>query len=501
MEAMTMHRTKLTLHSQFQVGRVDPRIFGGFLEHMGRAVYQGVYEPESKHADEDGFRQDVLSALRRLQMTTMRYPGGNFASGYHWMDGIGPKSARPVVRELAWQSIEPNQVGTDEYISLCKKMGWAPMLTVNLGTGTPEEARDWLEYCNAPAGTRYSNLRRENGSPDPHDVKLWCLGNEMDGPWQLGHVPADQYAIRAQQAAMMMKNVDPSIELVVCGSCSVDLPTYIDWDRQVLEYIGNFADYISLHRYVGNRSGDTADFLAVTNSIDKQIEEMDAVCRFVQAKSRSSKRAYLCFDEWNVWYKNMEMDGRGKFAPHLIEEIYNLEDALVVAGFLNSFIRHADAVKIANIAQIVNIIAPLQTRGDDLLVQTIFHPFEMYSRRREGTSLRVISDGPEYTSASHGTTSVVDASAILNGDSLHVFATNRSLDQSVRVEVNLADGQIITLDNGELLTGPSADAANTFEHPETIRPQAFTAVEITDGQATFDLPPLSLAALTLRCDL
>jgi alpha-N-arabinofuranosidase len=493
-----MQTTKLTLHSQFQIGRVDPRIFGGFLEHMGRAVYEGVYEPESPYADEDGFRQDVLSALRRLQMTTMRYPGGNFASGYHWMDGIGPKSARPVVRELAWQSIEPNQFGTEEYIRLCGKMGWTPMLTVNLGTGTPEEARNWVEYCNAPAGTRYSNLRSENGSPDPHAVKLWCLGNEMDGPWQLGHVPAGQYAIRAQQAAKMMKDIDPSIELVLCGSCSIDLPTYMVWDRQVLEYLGNLADYISLHRYVGNRSGNTADFLAVTNSINRQIEEMDSVCRFVQAKSRSSRRSYLCFDEWNVWYKNMETDGRGKFAPHLIEEIYNLEDALVVAGFLNSFIRHADVVKIANIAQIVNIIAPLQTRGNDLLVQTIFYPFEMYSRRKEGTSLSVRTEGPEYSSPSHGITSIIDSSAILNGEHLHVFATNRSLDESARVELNLADGQINALMNGDLLTGPAPDAANTFEHPETIRPQTITALEIVDGHASFELPPLSLAALTLR---
>ena len=493
-----METTKLTIHSQFQIGRVDPRIFGGFLEHMGRAVYQGIYEPESPHADEDGFRQDVLSALRRLQMTTMRYPGGNFASGYHWMDGIGPKSARPVVRELAWQSIETNQFGTEEYIRLCRKMGWTPMLTVNLGTGTPEEARNWVEYCNAPAGTRYANLRAENGSPEPHAVKLWCLGNEMDGPWQLGHVPAEQYAIRAQQAAKMMKDVDPSIELILGGSCGVGMKTYMEWDQVVLEHVGTAAEYISLHRYVDNKSGNTADFLAVTNSIDRQIEEMDAACRFVQAKNHGQTRPYLCFDEWNVWYKNTEMNGEGKFAPHLIEEIYNLEDALVVAGFLNSFIRHADVLKIANIAQIVNVIAPLQTRGNDMLVQTIFHPFEMYARRREGISLRVITDGPEYSSPSHGTVTVLDSSAILNGDHLHVFATNRSLDQSARVEIDLADGQITSLENGELLTGPTPDAANTFEHPETIRPQTFTAVEIVNGRAVFELPPLSLAALTLQ---
>jgi len=276
------------------------------------------------------------------------------------------------------------------------------MLTVNLGSGTPEEARNWVEYCNCPPGTRYADMRVANGSKEPHSVKLWCLGNEMDGHWQLGHVPADQYAIRAQQAGKMMKDTDKSIELVACGSCSPLMPTYMDWDRQVLEYLGDLTDYISLHRYVGNRHADTPDYLAVTNSVDRQIEDMDAVCRFVQAKNRSKKRAYLCFDEWNIWYKNMQMNGEGKFAPHLIEEEYNLEDALVVAGFLQSFIRHADVVKIANIAQIVNVIAPVLTRGDEMLIQSIFYPFEMVSRRRDGVALRVIVDGPIYESTRHG---------------------------------------------------------------------------------------------------
>jgi alpha-N-arabinofuranosidase len=341
-------------------------------------------------------------------------------------------------------------------------------------------------------------MRAANGSSAPYEVKLWCLGNEMDGPWQLGHVPADQYAIRAQQAAQMMKGVDPSIELVVCGSCSTELKTYMDWDRQVLEHIGPLADYISLHRYVGHKSGDTEDYLAVTASIDRQIEEMDAVCRFVQARSRSHVRPYLCFDEWNIWYKNMQMDGEGKFAPHLIEEIYNLEDALVAAGFLNSFIRHADSVKIANIAQIVNVIAPLQTRGDDLLVQTIFYPFEMYSRRRKGIALQVVTEGPDYFSPSYGTTYRVDGSAILNGRKLHVFATNRSVTDTATVDVHLTDGQIQSLESGELLTGPAAEAANTFEQPNLIQPRPFREVKFNNGVAIFDLPPLSLVALTLR---
>jgi alpha-N-arabinofuranosidase len=496
-----MEPTTITLHTRFQIGEVDPRIFGGFLEHMGRAVYEGVYDPDSAHADENGFRTDVVNALHRLNMTAMRYPGGNFASGYHWMDGVGPQEQRPTVRELAWQSVEPNRFGTDEFIRLCRNVGWTPMITVNLGTGTPEEARNWVEYCNCPAGTRYADARVSNGSTEPYAVKLWCLGNEMDGGWQLGHVPADQYAIRAQQAAKMIRDVDKSIELVACGSCGVGMPTYMEWDRQVLEYLGDLADYVSLHRYVGNRDDDTPDYLAITNAIDQQIEEMDAVCRFVQAKRRSKKRADLCFDEWNVWYKNREMDGEGKIAPHLIEEIYNLEDALVVAGFLNSFIRHADVVKIANIAQIVNVIAPIQTRGDETLLQSIFYPFEMFSGRRHGVSLRPALDGPTYEAKTNGPAHYVDTSAILGPDSdgarkLHVFVTNRRLDQSAAVGVKLVDHPIVALDSAELLTGPDAKAANSFEQPDVITSRSFADVKIVGGEASLELPPLSVAAMT-----
>ena len=500
-----MQRTRITLHTDFRIGRVDPRVFGGFLEHMGRAVYEGVYDPNSVHADADGCRTDVLDALARLRMTAMRYPGGNFASGYHWQDGIGPPEQRPRVRELAWQSIETNRFGTEEFIRLCRKLDWTPMMTVNLGTGSPEEARDWVEYCNCSAGTRYADLRAASGATEPHGVGLWCLGNEMDGKWQLGHVPADQYAIRAQQAAKMMKDADSSIELVACGTCAVQLPTYMEWDRTVLEHVGDLADYISLHRYVGNPHDDTPDYLAVSAAIDRQIEEMDAVCRYVQARQRSKKRAYLCFDEWNVWYKNREMDGEGKVAPHLIEEAYNLEDALVVAGFLHSFVRHADVLKIANLAQIVNVIAPLITRGDDLLVQSIFYPLAMFASRRDGEALRLAVDGPRYEGAGNGEVDYVDASAILDGDRLHLFLTNRSLAEPAPVSLGVADRTVAACEAAEILTGanrkaakPDPKAANSFAEPELIKTREFTAVATEDGEARCELPPLSFAALTVR---
>ena len=493
------------LHPQFNVGAVDERIFGGFLEHMGRAVYEGVYEPGHAAADAEGFRTDVLETLDRLKMTAMRYPGGNFASGYHWLDGVGPREKRPTVRELAWQSVEPNHFGTDEYIRLCRRMGWTPMITVNLGTGSPQDARNWVEYCNCPAGTRYADLRTAGGSPQPYGVKLWCLGNEMDGPWQLGHVPAEQYAIRAQQAGMMMKSADRSIELVACGSCTIDLPTFMEWDRVVLEYLGDLANYVSLHRYVGNRTDDTADYLAVGNSIDRQIEQMDAVCRFVQARRRSRQRVYLCFDEWNVWYKNMQMDGEGRFAPHLIEEVYNLEDALVAGEFFHSFLRHADVLKIANLAQIVNVIAPVLAGPGGVLIQSIFHTFEMFSRRRHGVSLRPVVEGPTYEGKTNGTAPFINASAILAGEApggaggrLHVFLTNRSLDAWGQVRVRLLDHTIAALDNGEILTGADPKAANSFERPAAVQPVPFDEAVITHGEATVNLPPLALAALTFR---
>ena len=498
-----MDVTRICLDREFLIAPVDPRIFGGFLEHIGRAVYEGVYNPQSKHADEHGFRNDVLSSLKDLAFTAMRYPGGNFASGYHWMDGVGPLSTRPIVQELASLSIEPNQFGTDEFILLARKMNWIPMITGNLGTGTPEEARNWVEYCNRPVGTRFSELRAKNGSVEPYDVKLWGLGNEMDGPWQQGHVPADLYAIHAQQAAKLMKNTDPSIELVVCGSAEIGLPTYMEWDRTVLEYVGDYADYISLHRYVGNSTGDTADYLAVTNSIDQQIEVMDGLCRYAQAKLRSRKRYYLAFDEWNVWYRTQDaesVNGHGKYAQHLVEEEYNLEDALVVAGFLNSFIRHADVVKIANLAQIVNVLAPILTRGDRILLQSIYYPIALYAQRREGVALQAIIRGPGYESKNYGFVHTIDASAILGKGVLHVFLINRSETEPATVEIDPVGIRLKSIQSAELVSAASAASCNTFEKPDTIHNHNLSNIKLADQKATMQLPPLCVAAISFVID-
>lgn len=496
-----METTTLHLHTQFTVDEVDPRVFGGFLEHLGRAVYEGVYDPSSKHADDLGCRTDVLEALKRLDFTAMRYPGGNFVSGYHWLDAVGPRKNRPKVRDLAWQSIETNEFGPNEFLTLSERMGWTPMMAVNLGTGTPEEARNWLEYCNIEGGSRWADLRVEHGYANPWNVKLWCLGNEMDGPWQIGHVPAETYAIRAQQTACMMRMCDPNIELVVCGSCATSLPTYLEWDRKVLEHCRDDVDYISMHRYVGNENDDTPEFLAVTNSIDQQIEATDAVCRAVHHTKKTKKRIFLSFDEWNVWYRAREgahVDGKGKFAPPLLEEQYNLEDALVAAGFLNSFVRHADSVKIANLAQIVNVIAPILTKGDDMLIQSIFYPIEMMSKRRTGTSLQLKVDGPGYLSNEHGFVNNIDASAILNGDELSVFLVNRDLHEEQEVKVKVGDASIANLVSAEIVTGKGPKATNSYEDRDAVTCKKHTDASFRSGAASVVLPPLSFYAATFK---
>eukprot|EP00747_Dinoflagellata_sp_TGD_P076288 gnl/TRDRNA2_/TRDRNA2_159085_c1_seq1.p1 gnl/TRDRNA2_/TRDRNA2_159085_c1~~gnl/TRDRNA2_/TRDRNA2_159085_c1_seq1.p1 ORF type:complete len:390 (-),score=59.66 gnl/TRDRNA2_/TRDRNA2_159085_c1_seq1:259-1428(-) len=380
---------------------------------------------------------------------------------------------------------------------LCRKLAWSPMLAVNLGTGTSEEACDWLEYCNAPAGTRWADLRVANGLQEPHLVRLWCLGNEMDGPWQLGHAPAREYAVKAQQTAKMMRNLDPEIKLVLCGSSGHDLPWFPAWDREVLEYCwqkDTAIDYLSLHRYVGNLNGDTADFLAVSKSIDRQIEQADAVCHYVRAATRSRKRSFLAFDEWGVWYKSRGKYPRRKFleregpVPPLNEEVYNLEDALVVAEFLHCFLRRADCVRVANLAQVVNVIAPILTIGDNLLLQSTYYPFALVARRSQPRTrgekviaLAVALEGPGYRSTSYGFARYVDASAVLRlggpqGDELSVFAVNRSLSQQHELRIELAGRRIVRVLSAERVRDmhaaeakvPDPKAANSLQDPRRV---------------------------------
>jgi alpha-N-arabinofuranosidase len=490
------------LDTQHHVGNIDRRIYGGFLEHLGRAVYEGVFDPGNPLSDANGFRRDVLEALRPLGMPVMRYPGGNYVSACDWKDGVGPVDKRPRRPDFAWQSTESNRFGTNEFMAWCRALGTEPMMAVNLGTAGATEAAQLVEYCNLPGGTFWADRRKEHGHAEPYNVKLWCLGNEMDGPWQAGHMPADMYAQRAFQASTLMKGLDERIETVACGSSSRSMPAYLEWDRTVLEYCWNTVDYISAHRYSDNSRNDTNWFLAEGIEIDRVIADYAAMIGYVRGRKRSEKHVYVSFDEWNVWYRARDgaaARGNWREAPPLLEEQYNLEDALVCAQYLSAFVRRADVVKVACIAQIVNVIAPILTRKDGLLIQSIYYPFLRFSQHAQGKSLVSVIDSPTYQAGERGETPVLDACAALheNGD-IAVFATNRSVSEAITVKIRLQDRRATSVVLAEVLGGDGPKAANTWEQPQRIRMQTAAATVTNEGHVEMTVPKTAFGVVRVR---
>jgi alpha-L-arabinofuranosidase len=502
-----MQHATLSLDTHFSAGIIDRRIFGGFLEHMGRAVYEGIFDPGNPLSNADGYRLDTIEALRPLGMPLIRYPGGNFVSNYDWTDGIGPRELRPRRRDFAWNSIETNQFGTDEFMKWLGEVGAKPMLAVNLGTGTPASAAALVEYCNLPVGTKWADIRASNGHPEPYEASIWCLGNEMDGDWQAGHVPADVYAQRANQASRLMKGLDPRIETVICGSSGYGMESYLRWDETVLDFCWETADYLSAHRYSGNDRGDSAWFLAEGIIIDRILDDYMGLLNYMRGVKKSPKRFYLSFDEWNVWYKNTETNGHGSSAPHLIEEIYNLEDALIAAQYLNSFIRHADLVKVACIAQIANVIAPILTRPEGLLRQTIYYPFLLYSQAVQATAGRAIAltpsvTSPTYLAGDRGETPCLDAAASFDPETsqLSLFLVNRHLTDELHVDVALADAHINALKEIWMLKG-DVKAMNTWENPEQIVPVAGSATLTEQGRLSITIPSPGLVVANVSFEM
>jgi alpha-N-arabinofuranosidase len=471
------------LDTNHNVGEIDRRIFGGFLEHLGRAIYQGVYDPGNPLSDANGFRLDVIGKLRELRMPIMRYPGGNFVSAYDWRDGIGPRDKRPSRPDFAWKSIEPNQFGTDEFMQWCKMLGTEPMMAVNLGTAGAREAGELLEYCNLTIDTKWAQLRKQHGHAEPYGVKVWCLGNEMDGQWQAGHCTAMEYARRARQASCLMKGLDKNIQTVICGSSGRFMKTYMQWDREVLEECWETADFISAHRYSDNHRNDSAWFLAEGVEIDQIIRDYSGLVDYARGKFRSNKQVYLSFDEWNVWYRQRGGDGGWKESPHLLEEVYNLEDALVCAQYLNAFIRRADFVKMACLAQIVNVIAPIMTNKNGLLIQSIFYPIEMISKNAAGISLHPRIECATYPAGERGDVPAIDASATFDsktGDA-SFFIVNRDARQPATVTLKLADRKITRIISGEGVGGQDVRTANSWESPNEIKRFAVDAKLIDGG--------------------
>ncbi|MFC1961320.1 alpha-N-arabinofuranosidase [Chloroflexota bacterium] len=490
-------KAQIYLDTNRSISPISPLLFSGFAEHMGRCVYEGIYDPASPHANEQGFRKDVLALLREVNYRSIRYPGGNFLSGYRWLDGVGPPDQRPRRRDLAWQSIDTNQFGTNEFIEFCRVIDAEPMLGVNMGTGTIQEAANLVEYCNAPAGTQYADLRVSHGYAEPHNVKYWCIGNEMDGPWQIGHLNAEDYGKKAREAAKMMRWHDPSIELVLCGSSNSDMPTYPEWDRVALEFAWEQVDYHSLHYYAINHHDDTGSYLALSKEFETYLDTLTGVLRYVKAKQRSKHDVYLSWDEWNVWYKDRSGQGGWTEAPHLSEEVYNLEDALVVAQWMNVFLRRADVLKIACLAQIINTISPITTTRDAILKHTTYYPIMLFSQLASGNALNVEVKAPLYETAQFGEMPLLDVSASYNEetDSHAIFIVNRSQTESLLVELcwqDLAPQQINAVHQ---LAGTDPKAANSFEQPNQLVAVQVDVPAIESKTATLVVPPLSFTVI------
>jgi len=477
---------------------IDRRIFSGFLEHLGRAIYGGVFDPDNPLSNEDGFRKDVIDAMRDLQMPFVRYPGGNFVSNYDWRDGVGPD--RKGFPDFAWKATEPNLFGTDEFVNWSQEVGTKPMLAVNLGTLGASEAAALVEYCNLNTETHWASERRRNGTPEPHNIKMWCLGNEMDGPWQAGHMPAEQYALKARNAARLMRGIDPTIELVAAGSSGRFMPTYMEWDRTVLETCWEDIDYLSAHRYANNTANDTPAYLSEGLVIDQILDDYSGLLSYVKALKKSKHDVYLSFDEWNIWYRERggkNRDGEWQVGPTQLEEIYNLEDALVCAQFLNSFIRRADLVKVACLAQIVNVIAPILTSPHGLLFQSIYHPFQLYSQKAHGLSLTPSVTSETYEVEDVGDVPFLDVSAAYdpeNGET-SLFLVNRSTDHDLDVNVEITDVHLVEAGISKVLTGDAPQVANSWIQPSLISPVDGN-VSIQDGTFRVEVPRLGMAVVS-----
>jgi len=497
---MTINPARIIADPEFRIGEVDPRMYGSFIEHLGRAVYGGVYEPGHPTADDMGFRRDVLDLVRELRVPFVRYPGGNFVSAYNWLDGVGPADQRPRRLDLAWGSLETNEVGTDEFCEWGRRAGAEVNLAVNLGTGGIDGARSLVEYCNHASGTYYSDLRIANGYPDPHAVRTWCLGNEMDGPWQLGAKTAHEYGRLAAETAKAMKLVDPSIELVACGSSHSRMPTFGAWEAEVLDHTCEHADYLSLHAYHRKVGDDTAGFLALSLEMDDFIRSVVATCDFVRAKKRLKKRMDLSFDEWNVWYhaaehdRELMRDATWPKAPPLTEESYTLEDALAVGLMLITLLKHADRVKIACLAQLVNAIAPISTEtGGGVWKQTIYYPFLHASNFARGVVLDLQIASPTYSHATYDAVPLLDAVAVLDeeGEALTILAVNRGQDGALPLEGDLRGvGEYIVVEH-LVLEHSDPLARNTIERPNAVTPHNRGDARLDGGELSAALPKLS----------
>lgn len=495
--------TRIIVNRNYQTGPVSPFLYGSFAEHMGRVVYSGIYEPGNEKSDEEGFRTDVLEDVRKMGIRLVRYPGGNFVSGYHWEDGIGPKEKRPRKVELAWKSIETNEFGTDEFLAWCKKAGAEPMLCVNLGTRGMEDALHYLEYCNFPGGTYWSDLRIQNGHKEPYGVKYWCLGNEMDGEWQLGHKEAKEYGRIVAETGKAMKALDPSIRLVASGSSLSSMPTFPEWDLTVLEEAYDVIDYLSLHQYYGGQEKGVESFLAQSADMERYIQTIRSAVSVVRAKKRSGHTVELAMDEWGVWSRpsdsvNQELKkDPWQIAPAISEQIYTWEDALLFSSMMLVMLRNADSLKLACQALIANISSCIMTRkGGESWRQTTFYPFALISNAaQKGVVLETRETGP--SCEKEPDIPVVDQAVIWKEAEQEgaAFLVNRS-DKKQVVTLQLEDFPQIIRAESTVMTSGDLLLTNEVCH-ESVLPAAAENVQVTGQTIRVELAPYSFDSLRI----
>ncbi len=500
-----MKTAKLFVDRHLTVAEVNPNLFGGFVEHLGRCVYTGLYEPGHPEADENGFRKDVARLVADLNMPLTRYPGGNFVSGFDWKDSIGPKEKRPRKPDYAWDAMEPNEVGVDEFMKWCKLANTSPLYVVNLGTGTPKSAQECVEYCNFPGGSYWSDLRRANGAEHPHNIRWWGLGNEMDGPWQICHKNAEDYAKVAHDAAKMMKMVDPTIKVCANGSCNPGLPTFGDWDYTIMDRLFDVIDILSMHIYFNGKDDDFPFFLAAAERMDHLVESAIGCCDAAAAHHQSRRKVDIAVDEWNAWSRAKSegnQETKWQVGRSLVEETYDLSDVLVVAGAMMSMMDHADRVKLACIAQTVNVLSLIMTRpGGPAWAQTTYYPFLLMSKHgRGGIVLRSSQEGPTFEVKKIGEVPFVRSVVIHHPDKNEVvlFAINRSLDEDTELQAELGSFQPERILEATEIYHDSIDAANT-EGNEMVAPAGIpeSRLSLQENRLTVTLQKHSFAMVRL----
>jgi alpha-N-arabinofuranosidase len=500
-----MHHARLTLNPAFTVGPVRRATFGSFVEHLGRCVYTGIYEPGHASADANGFRGDVLELVRELGVSTIRYPGGNFVSAYRWEDGVGPVDERPTRLDPAWHSLETNAFGLNEFMEWTKASGTEPMMAVNLGTRGLQEALDLLEYANGTERSALADLRRSHGHEEPHGIRLWCLGNEMDGPWQIGHKTATEYGRLARETARSMRSIDPDLTLVVCGSSSSNMPTFGEWERTVLTEAYEEVDLISAHAYY-REDDDLASFLASAVDMDHFISAVTATADAVGAERKSKKRINISFDEWNVWYHAEEdpavvTGGAWPEAPRMEEDVYTVADAVVVGNLLIALLRNTDRVHSASQAQLVNAIAPIMTEPDGpAWKQTIFHPFALTSQHASGTVLQTVVTSDRYATSRFGDVQLVDSVATHNTHTgeLVVFLVNRSVDAETQTTVDLQSfGPHARIVEAVSFSSENPHWQASIDDSTSVLPTRNASASLTGGTATITLPAISWSMLRI----